>query len=107
MSSEHDINRRTFCIQACQGASCLALGALAAACGGGGSGPSNVPQLTTVNGTVAGSTVQVQIDGSSPLAAVAGAGFVLRSGVAFLVACTAQDSFSAVTTVCTHDTCTF
>jgi Rieske Fe-S protein len=106
MSSEHDINRRTFCIQACQGASCLALGALAAACGGGGSGPSNVPQLTTVNGSVAGSTVQVQIDGSSPLAAVGGAAFVRSSGGAFLVARTTQESFSALTTVCTHETCT-
>jgi hypothetical protein len=61
MSQEADKNRRAFCVQACQAASCLMLGALVAACGGGGSSPSNVPQLTTVNGTVSGITVQVQI----------------------------------------------
>lgn len=106
MSQETDITRRTFCVQACQAASCLALGTLAAACGGGGSGPSNVPQLTTVNGSVSGTTVQVQIDSSSPLASVGGAAMVRSSSGAFLVARTAQESFSALTTVCTHETCT-
>src|SRR4051812_18253735 len=53
MSNQHDLehsdstvsaSRRTFCVQACQAASCLALAALAEACGGtgGGSSPSNV-----------------------------------------------------------------
>lgn len=106
MSQETDITRRTFCVQACQAASCLALGTLAAACGGGGSSPSNVPQLTTVNGSVSGTTVQVQIDSSSPLASVGGAAMVRSSSGAFLVARTAQESFSALTTVCTHETCT-
>jgi hypothetical protein len=40
---------------------------------GGATGPSNIPQLATVNGTGNGTTVQVQIDSSSPLGAVAGA----------------------------------
>ena len=106
MSHETEIDRRTFCIQACQAASCLALGSLAAACGGGGSSPSNVPQLLSLNGNVSGSTVVVQIDSSSPLASVGGAAVVRSSGGAFLVARTAQDSFSALTTVCTHETCT-
>ncbi|PYR74106.1 MAG: hypothetical protein DMF87_23795 [Acidobacteria bacterium] len=106
MSQEIDITRRTFCIHACQVASCVALGSLAAACGGGGSSPSNVPQLTTVNGTVSGGTVQVQIDSSSPLATVGGAVMVRASSGAFLVARTAQESFSALTTICTHETCT-
>jgi Rieske Fe-S protein len=106
MSSETDITRRTFCAQACQAASCVAFGALAVACGGGGSSPSNVPQLTSVNGTVSGSSVQVQIDSSSPLAAAGGAAFVRSNGGSFLVARTGQDTFSALTTVCTHETCT-
>ena len=37
MSQETDIARRTFCRQACQAATCLAIGSLAIACGGGGS----------------------------------------------------------------------
>ena len=105
MSLEADITRRTFCIQACQAASCLALGSLAAACGGGSS-PSNVPQLTVVSGSVSGTSIQVQIDASSPLATVGGAAMVRSSTGAFLVSRTAQESFTALTTICTHETCT-
>ena len=104
--NEEPLSRRTFCLHACQAASCLALGSLAQACGGGGSSPSNVPQLSWVNGSVSGSTVVVQIDSSSPLAAVGGAAMVRSSGGAFLVARTGPDSFSALTTICTHETCT-
>ena len=50
--------------------------------------------------------VVVQIDSSSPLAAVGGAAMVRSSGGAFLVARTGPESFSALTTVCTHETCT-
>src|SRR5213075_330757 len=73
-----DSSRRAFCVQACQAASCVALAALAEACGGGGggTGPSNVPQLSTVNGTTSGSAVQVTIDAASPLATVGNAALV-------------------------------
>ena len=104
--NEESLSRRTFCLHACQAASCLALGSLAQACGGGGSSPSNVPQLSVVNGSVSGNTVVVQIDSSSPLAAVGGAAMVRSSGGAFLVARTGPDGFSALTTICTHETCT-
>ena len=106
MSQETDIARRAFCVQACQAATCVALGSLAIACGGTGSSPSNVPQLTTVSGSPSGGAVVVQIDSASPLAAVRGAAMVRSSGGAFLVARTAQESFSALTTICTHETCT-
>jgi cytochrome b6-f complex iron-sulfur subunit len=104
--NEESLSRRTFCLHACHAASCLALGSLAQACGGGGSSPSNVPQLSVMNGSVSGNTVVVQIDSSSPLAAVGGTAMVRGSGGAFLVARTGPDSFSALTTVCTHETCT-
>ena len=101
------VSRRTFCVQACQTASCLALGSLAQACGGGGgSAPSNVPQLSIVNGSVSGATVVVQVDSASPLAAVGGAAQVRSSGGVFLVSRTAQDTFTALTATCTHETCT-
>ena len=103
---EEPLSRRTFCLHACQAASCLAIGSLASACGGGGSSPSNVPQLSTVNGNVSGAAVVVQIDSASPLAAVGGAAMVRSSGGVFLVARTGQDSFSALTSICTHQTCT-
>jgi cytochrome b6-f complex iron-sulfur subunit len=102
-----DSSRRAFCVQACQAASCLAFAALAEACGGGGGiGPSNIPQLPTINGTASGSTVQVQIDSSSPLAAVGGAGLVRSSSGLFLVARTGDQTFTALTSTCTHQTCT-
>ena len=102
-----DSSRRAFCVQACQAVSCVALAALAEACGGGGgNGPSNVPQLATVSGTASGSTVQVQIDSSSPLAAVGSAALVRSSSGLFLVSRTGDASFTALTSTCTHQTCT-
>lgn len=102
-----DSSRRAFCVQACQAASCLAFAALAEACGGGvGIGPSNISQLPTINGTASGSTVQVQIDSSSPLGAVGGAGLVRSSSGLFLVARTGDQTFTALTSTCTHQTCT-
>jgi Rieske Fe-S protein len=98
-----DPSRRTFCVHA---ASCLALGALTQACGGGGTGPSNAPALAIVSGSASGSTVVVQIDAASPLATVGGAAQVRASNGAFLVSRTGQDTFTALTATCTHDTCT-
>lgn len=100
-------SRRAFCVQACQAASCLALGSLLEACGGGGgSSPSNVPQLSTVSGAVTGNAVVVQIDSASPLATVGSAAQVRSSGGAFLVSRTGQDTFTALTSTCTHEACT-
>jgi Rieske Fe-S protein len=108
LESVADSSRRAFCTQACQAASCLALAALGEACGGiaGGTGPSNIPQLATVNGTANGTTVQVQIDSSSPLAAAGGAALVRSSSGLFLVARTGDQAFTALTSTCTHQTCT-
>ena len=107
MSNAKEIGRRNFCLHACQAASCLALGSILEACGGGGgSSPSNVPQLSTINGNVSGNTVVVQIDSTSPLAAVGGAAMVRSSGGSFLVSRTAQETFAALTSTCTHETCT-
>jgi len=102
-----DSSRRAFCVQTCQAASCLAFAVLAEACGGsGGIGPSNIPQLPTINATPSGGTVQVQIDSSSPLGAVGGAGLVRSSSGLFLVARTGDQTFTALTSTCTHQTCT-
>jgi Rieske Fe-S protein len=106
MSDAKEISRRNFCVHACEAASCVAFGSIIAACGGGGSGPSNVPQLSIVNGSVSGNAVVVQIDSASPLAAVGGAAMVRSSGGSFLVSRTAQETFTALTSTCTHDTCT-
>src|SRR5262245_66376211 len=106
MSDANEVSRRDFCLHACQAASCLALGSIFDACGGGGSSPSNVPQLSVVNGNVSGNAVVVQIDSASPLATVGGAVMVRSSGGSFLLSRTAQETFAALTSQCTHEACT-
>jgi len=106
MHDVKEISRRNFCVHACHAASCLAIGSLIEACGGGGSSPSNVPQLSLINGSVSGSNVVVQIDSASPLAAVGSAAMVRSSGGSFLVSRTAQETFTALTSTCTHEACT-
>ena len=99
------VTRREFCACACQTAALLAAGTFAA-CGGSSTSPStNAPQLGTVTGTVSGRTVSVTVDAGSALAAVNSAAMVQTSLGTFLLARTAQDTFSALTAVCTHEGC--
>jgi cytochrome b6-f complex iron-sulfur subunit len=106
MSDVQEIDRRNFCLHACQAASYLALGSIIEACGGGGSGPSNVPQLSIINGNISGNAVVVQVDSTSPLATVGGAAMVRSSAGSFLVSRTSQETFAALTSTCTHEACT-
>jgi cytochrome b6-f complex iron-sulfur subunit len=98
--------RREFCAHVCQAASMLALGSVAA-CGGSSTGPSSMAvQLPSATAAVAGRTVSVTIDAASALAPVGGMAMVQTSLGTFLVARTAQDSFTALTATCTHEGCT-
>jgi len=104
-------SRREFCVSACHAVTGLALGSVLQSCGGGGNpagpgGGGTPPQLTVVNGTVTGSGVTVTVDGASPLAAVGAAVLVRSSSGDLLVARTAQDAFTALTAICTHEACT-
>jgi cytochrome b6-f complex iron-sulfur subunit len=104
--------RRQFCTRTCSVAAVAALGgalgAVLQSCGGSSPtspGGANAASLPTINGTVAGATILVTIDASSPLAAV-GSVALVRSGAGnVLVARTAQDSFSALSATCTHAGC--
>lgn len=109
--------RRQFCAQTCSAAALAAIGGVVTGvlqgCGGGGSSPTSpgggggaAASLPTVNGTVSGRAVTVTIDAGSPLAATGGAALVRSSLGDFLVARTAADAFSALTAVCTHQSCT-
>jgi len=103
--------RREFCVSACHAATAVALGSVLQSCGGGssagpGGGGSTAPPLPVVNGTVVGGAVTVGIDGGSPLVPVGGAALVRSTVGDFLVARTAQDSFAALTAICTHEACT-
>ena len=103
------MKRREFCVHACQAASVAALGTVLPACSSnsnpaGASG--NVPQLTTVGGSFANGAVTVTVDAASPLNTVGGAALVQSSGGNFLVSRTAQDTFVALSSTCTHEQCT-
>jgi Rieske Fe-S protein len=98
--------RREFCAYACQTASVIAVGA-ATACGGSPTSPStSAPPLSTVSGSVTGRTISVTVDAASPLAAVGSAATVQTGLGSFLIARLAQDAFSALTAICTHEACT-
>jgi cytochrome b6-f complex iron-sulfur subunit len=107
------ITRRDFCTHVCHAASAIALGSVLQSCGGGGNpaGPSgggggSVPQLTSVNATVANGVATLTLDASSPLANVGSAALVRTSAGDLLAARTGQDAFSALTATCTHEACT-
>jgi cytochrome b6-f complex iron-sulfur subunit len=104
-------SRREFCVSACHAATAVALGSVLQSCGGGSNpagpgGGGTAPQLTVVNGTVTGTGVTVVVDSASPLAAVGGAALVRSASADLLVARTAQDAFTALTAICTHEACT-
>lgn len=103
--SDSTPSRREFCVQA---VSFISLGALLESCGGSPTSASgiNVPLLPTVSATVANNSVSLTVDSSSPLAAVGSAALVQTSSGSLLVAHTAQDTFNAMTAVCTHQACT-
>ena len=102
--------RRQFCAHACQAVSLTAVAGLAAACGGGSptspSSGSSAPQLSSVNGTVSNRTVSVTIDGSGPLAANGGAAIVQSSIGQFLITRVNDTTYTVLTAVCTHQSCT-
>jgi len=100
------MKRRVFCFHSCQAVSLLAVGSLFEACSGGPTSPGSGTPLATINAAVAGRTVTLTIGASSPLAAVGGAALLQTSLGFFLVARTAQDTFTAMTAVCTHEGCT-
>ena len=97
--------RREFCTCACHAVTLLAAGALSA-CGSGPSAPSNVPQLGSVASTVNGRTITINVDASPTLSTVGSAAIAQTSLGSFLVSRTAQDTFTALTAICTHEQCT-
>ncbi len=103
-------SRRAFCVRTCQALSLLTVGAVLEACGGGSGSPTApsglaAQALPVINATAASNNVSLTIDSSSPLSAVGSAALVQTSAGSFLVAHVAQDSFTALTAICTHLTC--
>lgn len=103
--------RREFCVRACEAATLAvfgsALATLLEGCGSDNpvdsSGGAGIPRIQA---TIGGGRITLTIDANSPLASVGSAALVQASNSSFLVARTAQDTFAAVTAVCTHEACT-
>lgn len=100
--------RREFCIHACETISLASMAGVLAGCGGGGSptSPSWASPLQSISGAVVNGSVAVTIDAASPLSAVGSAALLQTNAGDFLVAHSAQGSFSAMTAICTHEACT-
>lgn len=111
--SQDKQTRREFCVQACQGTALVALtgtlGAVLQGCGGSGggnpTGSGSGNALPVINGTANGNAIVLTIDAASPLSAVGNAAMVQSSLGSVLVAHTAQDTFVAVSSQCTHQAC--
>ena len=104
---ESTATRREFCARTCQAVSLLAINSLLQGCGGNPmSSGSSAPPLAQMSGTASGGTVTVTIDAASALASVNGAALVNSSAGSFLVTRTGQETFVALTAVCTHEGCT-
>lgn len=98
--------RREFCARACQTLSLATLGAVVPACGGSTTSPSSAAALPSVSGSLVNRTLTITVDPASPLAVVGGAATVTVSTGTYLIARTAQNAFTTVTAVCTHEGCT-
>src|SRR5262245_23416509 len=86
-------SRRVFCAAMCQAAAAVATASARQS-----------HALPIVRGQVDGNRVTVGI-ASTPLAAVGGRARVASTAGAFLVACTGERTFVAVTGTCSHESC--
>lgn len=103
-----DPSRRAFCTYGCLSAAAVTLATLSAGCGGSGSsstspggGGTTGSALASATATVNGRTLTVPLEG--PLASVGGAALVRSAVGTFLVARTGQDTATALTATCTHE----
>jgi Rieske Fe-S protein len=106
-ASQQIVSRRKFCAGACQAVSCAAVASIVSGCGGGSPtspGGSSTP-LAVSSGRFTGSNVEVTVAGSA-LASVGGAVLVDSIAGVFLLARTADTTFSAIDAVCSHQSCT-
>ncbi|MER3523985.1 MAG: hypothetical protein C4326_07940 [Ignavibacteria bacterium] len=101
--------RRTFCVQSAEISGMVALGTIVAplvsACKDD-SVSADAASLPTIQATVQNNTITLTINPNSPLASVGSAALVQYDGGAVLVARIVQDTFIALTAVCTHQGCT-
>jgi cytochrome b6-f complex iron-sulfur subunit len=103
------LSRRRFCAGACQAVSGATLATMLSGCGGGADSPtspsSRAVELGVSAGRYTGSGVDVDVSGSA-LAGVGGAVLVESVAGVFLLSRSAENSFTAIDAVCSHQSCT-
>lgn len=110
MTNTNMQTRREFCLRSCQAASLAifgsALATLLESCGSDNPVDSSGGNIARIQASIVNGTITLTVDANSPLAAVGSAALVQASNSSLLVARTAQDAFTAVTAICTHQACT-
>ena len=98
-------SRREFCAHAL---TFVTIGSLIESCGGSSptSPSSTLNALPMINASGANNTINLNLDSSSPLASAGSAALVQAGSSSYLVARVTQDSFNAMTAICTHEACT-
>jgi cytochrome b6-f complex iron-sulfur subunit len=99
-------NRRTFCKRAASLALLGPLVTLVDGCSSPTSPGGSATPLPVVTGVRSTGGVTITVDSTSPLASVGALALVQTSSGDFLVAHTAQNTFTALTATCTHQVCT-
>ncbi len=110
MSTAHaSVSRRQFCSGACQAVSGAALATILPGCGGGSGSPTSpsgsATPLGMSSGRYTGTGVNVETAGTA-LSGVGGAVLVDSIAGVFLVARSAEATFTAIDAVCSHQSCT-
>jgi Rieske Fe-S protein len=100
----HKSSRREFCTHAL---TFVTAASLLESCGGSPTSPSSTAAaLPIVGATVANNAIAINIDATPALGSVGNAALVQTSSGNYLVARVSQDTFNAMTAVCTHEACT-
>lgn len=100
------MERRVFCVRACQTTSLAALASVLGGCNGPLTFPTTEFSLPVVQGSRGSGGTAITIDARSPLAAAGGAALVDSTRSLFLVVRMTEDRFIVLGAVCTHDGCT-
>jgi cytochrome b6-f complex iron-sulfur subunit len=106
-------SRRGFCTRACWAVSMTAFGGALAtlleSCGGGssptGATGASAQSLPGITATANGGSIALSIDSSSPLASTGSMAVLQYQSGYLLVARTGDAAFTALSAICTHETC--
>jgi cytochrome b6-f complex iron-sulfur subunit len=109
-SRKMKITRKDFFKKSLQGATILAIPAalspILESCTNDIMGPENSNPLSAIQGNLANGKVTITIDSSSPLVNVDSAAIVNYSSGSVLVNHSSENTFNALSSICTHQSCT-